>query len=153
MKRIFFFLTLSLIGLQGVGQDCEAREKRLLESLGSYTAVCLYNTYGVIGSITDGYMKDAYDDEMVNDLVEAQKTVIDNLSEAMNKLITDKMLKDPSDVEFGRGVIDVLKGLKKQAQLLLDYVKTRRQDKQNAYAQQRKENWSAICKIMGIKEE
>jgi hypothetical protein len=47
----------------------------------------------------------------------------------------------------------IMKGLKSQAQYLIEYAETRKGDRQNAYAEQREKNWKAISKLMGMEEE
>jgi hypothetical protein len=61
-------------------------------------------------------------------------------------------LKDVKDQEYAVSIITILKGLKKQAQLLEDYTDNKSRQKQEAYDAQRKQNWSAISKLMGIDE-
>jgi hypothetical protein len=112
----------------------------------------LYNTYGLIGSISDGYAHDAYDALTISDLLDAQKKVADNLVKVMEELKNGGFLKDKKDQDFAGSVINILKGLKKQAQLLEDYVNNKSRQKQEAYGEQRKQNWSAISKLMEIEE-
>jgi hypothetical protein len=146
---IFFLLTGSI---HSFSQTCEERESKMLEAFGGFSAALLYNTYGLIGSISDGFTHDAYDPLTVSDLMVAQKKVADNLVKVMEELKNGGFLQDNKDQDFAGSIIIILKGLKKQAQLLEDYSDNKSRQIQDAYEDQRKQNWSAISRLMGIKE-
>lgn len=152
MKKIIMGTLLLLFSVPSFSQTCEEREDKLLESFGSFSAGFIYNTYGLIGSVTDGYMKDAYSDETLNDLMKAQKSVLDNLVSVLTKMIDEKTLKDDADVNYCNKAISIMKGLKTQAELLQEYARKRNRDSQNAYDVQRQKNWKDISKLMGIAE-
>jgi hypothetical protein len=133
-------------------QTCEERENKLLEVVGGFSAGMLYNTYGLIGSISDGFVQDVYDPLTISDLMDAQKKVADNLVKMLEDLNSGEFLKDKKEQDYLSSVINILKGLKKQAQLLEDYADNKSRQKQEAYEAQRKQNWSSISKLMGIPE-
>jgi hypothetical protein len=70
----------------------------------------------------------------------------------MGDLKNGGYLKDKKDQDYASSVINILKGLKKQAQLLENYADNKSRQNQEAYDVQRKQNWSAISKLMGIEE-
>ncbi len=150
-KHIISFLFL-IASINSFSQSCEERENKLLEVFGGFSASMLYNTYGLIGSISDGYAHDAYDPLTISDLMDAQKRVADNLVKVLEELKSGGYLKDKKDQDYAGSIINILKGLKKQAQLLEDYANNKSRQKQDAYDEQRKQNWSAISKLMGIAE-
>jgi len=152
MKKLIITLLIASISFNAFSQSCEERIDKMLYAVGSFSAAAFYNTYATIGSISDGYMKDAYKEEIVEDLMTAQKKVTDNLIKVMNGLLTDSTLKTKTDRDYAVASVSILEGLKKQAQLLSEYVSTKSQRKQEAYEDQRNRNWSAISKLMGIKE-
>lgn len=152
MRKHIIALFLLTASISGFSQTCEERENKLLEAFGGFSAGMLYNTYGLIGSISDGYTHDAYDAVTLSDLMDAQKKVADNLVKVLEELKNGGYLKDKKDQDFAGTVINILKGLKKQAQLLEDYAGNKSRQKQDAYEDQRKQNWSAISKLMGIEE-
>ncbi len=152
MRKYIIVLFLLITSINSYSQTCEERESKLLEAVGGFSAGLLYNTYGLIGSISDGYTHDAYDALTISDLMDAQKKLSDNLVKMMEELKSGGYLKDKKDQDFAGSVINILKGLKKQAQLLEDYADNKSRQKQEAYEEQRKQNWSAISKLMGIEE-
>jgi len=152
MRKYIIALLLLTTSISSFSQTCEERESKLLESVGGFSAGFLYNTYGLIGAISDGFTHDAYDALTINDLMDAQKKLADNIVKVLEELKSGGFLKDTKDQEFAGSVINILKGLKKQAQLLEDYVDNKSKQKQDAYEDQRKKNWSAISKLMGIDE-
>lgn len=152
MKKVLLTISLLSITAFSVAQTCEEREKKLLEAVGSFSAAALYNTYATIGSISDAFGHDAYDAVTVSDLVTAQIKMMDNLINVMQGMADQKTLVNATDTAYAVKATDVLKGLKLQAQLLDQYADNRRQQKLNEYEAQRKKNWSAISKLMGIAE-
>lgn len=152
MRKTIILLLFLIVSINSFSQTCEERESKLLEAVGGFSAGMLYNTYGLIGSISDGFAHDAYDPLTISDLMDAQIKVADNLVKVMEELKNGGFLKDEKDQGFAGSVISVLKGLKKQAQLLEDYANNKSRQNQDAYDGQRKQNWSAISKLMGIAE-
>ena len=152
MKKHIIILFLLIASISSFSQTCEERESKLLEAVGGFSAGMLYNTYGLIGSISDGYAHDAYDALTVSNLMDAQKKVTETLAKMLEELKNGGYLKDIKDQDYAGSVINILKGLKKQAQLLEDYTDNKNRQKQDAYEEQRKQNWSAISKLMGIEE-
>jgi hypothetical protein len=152
MKKIILAVFILTAPFYSISQTCEERENKLLEVFGGFSAGMLYNTYGLIGAISDGYAHDAYDALTVSDLMSAQKKVADNLVKVLEDLKNGGYLNDKKDQDFAGSLINILKGLKKQAQLLEDIADNKSRQKQEAYETQRKQNWSAISKLMGIEE-
>jgi hypothetical protein len=152
MKKLVLLLAILSTTLNSYSQTCEERENKLLEVFGGFSAGMLYNTYGVIGSISDGFAHEAYDALTVSDLMDAQKKVADNMVNMLEGLKSGGFLKDIKDQNYIASVIIILQGLKKQAQILDEYVNNKSRQKMEEYAEQRKQNWSAISKLMGIAE-
>jgi hypothetical protein len=152
MKKFILGFLLFFMSLPAISQSYEEREDKLLELVGSFSAAFLYNTYGLIGSISDGYMKDAYSDETLNDLMNAQRKVMDNLATVVTKIIDEKLLKDNADINYLNSAIGIINGLKMQAELLKNYARKRNRDSETAYNLQRQKNWKDISKLMGIEE-
>lgn len=154
MKKIISIICLCFATVNCFAQsDCEKRETKLLEAMGSFSASALYCTYGMIGGISDGYAYKAYEAKTVNDLMDSQEKLADNLVKVLEDLVTENTLKDVNDKNYAATVIGILKGLKKQAQLLVDYVQNKTEKNMSAYDDQRKENWKGISKLMGLDDK
>ena len=142
---------LMLVMTTSIGaQTCEQREENLKSSLASFSAAVLYNTYGLIGSISDGFGQDVYNDETAINLLDAQNKLMDNLVRVLDEL--NKTHLPEKDSIYINSASNILRGLKKQSELMQDYCNNKRQQKLNAYEEQRKKNWSDISKLMGVKE-
>ena len=133
-------------------QTCEQREKKLLETIGSFSAGFLYNTYGLIGSISVGYIHKVYSKEDAYDLLEAQKKLADNMNKMLARSQADSIFQDQKDISYIRDVTEIIGGLKRQALLIQEYTRSRKQKELDAYEEQRKKNWTAISTLMGIEE-
>ena len=152
MKKIVLSLFILIVSLNCFCQTCEEREPRIQQAMVGFSSALLYNTYGVIGSIADAYVKNAYNAEMVDQLMNAQKNLADNLVKVLDGLVKDNILVTQMDKDYAVSAINILEGLKKQGGLLQEYAQTNSRQKQEAYDDQRKKNWSVLSKLMGIKE-
>lgn len=152
MKKFILSILLIFVYLHSFSQTCEERESKLLSLMGSFSAGFLYNTYGLIGSIADGYEQGAYNATTVTDLLDAQKTVADNMTNSLEKMSTENVFLKQTDKEYVVAIINIIKGLKIQSQFLLAIVKSKTQKNSIAYEEQRNKNWKDLSKLMGIKE-
>ena len=152
MRKIIVLLTLVLYSTISFTQACEEREDKLLSAVGGFSAGLLYNTYGLIGSVGDAFGKDAYTAETVTDLMNAQMNMADNIIKMIDGLINEKALKDENDKNYIIATKEIIAGLKKQAEILVNYAKTNNNQQQKAYEQQRQKNWKDISKLMGMEE-
>ncbi len=145
----FFIVTASL---NSFSQTCEEREDKLLGMMGGLSAGFLYKTYGLIGSIADGYGQDAYSESTVTDLLDAQKKLADNMIVLLEKLVTENAFKKQADKDYVISSVKIIKGLKAQAQLLQNLIKSKTQKNIAAYDEQRNKNWKDLSKLMGVDE-
>ena len=152
MRKIIFVLLIFTISHRAVSQTCEKREDQLLGMMGGLSAGFLYNTYGLIGSIADGYGQDAYSESTVIDLLEAQKKLADNMVTLLEKMVAENAFKKQTDKDYVVSSVAVIKGLKTQVQLLITLIKNKSQKNIAAYDQQRNKNWKDLSKLMGVDE-
>lgn len=152
MKKIFLILFIGVVSLKSFSQNCEERESQLLGAMGSLSAGFLYNTYGLIGSIADGYGHDAYKAATVTDLLNAQQKLADNVIELLEKMIKENVFKDQDDKDYMASSINIIKVLKSQVQIFLNFMNNKKQENLDAYDAQRNKNWKDLSKLMGIKE-
>jgi hypothetical protein len=153
MKKISIWLLAISFSISCYSQTCEQKLDKLLESTGSLSAALLYNTYGLIGSISDGFSHEGYDAKTVVDLLDFQNRLLDNLTKVFDGLISENYLANQSDRDFANSAINILKGLKKQSQLMQDYTKNQTIKIQQDYEAQRTKNWKDISALTGIKDE
>lgn len=152
MKKLIIVLSVIIVSLNSFSQTCEEREDDLLQTFGGMSAGFLYNTYGLLGSIADGFGKDAYNPSTVTDLMDAQQKLMDNMISLLEGMIRKNIFIKQSDKEYVLSSISVIKGLKTQVQLLQSLVKNQTQKNINAYDDQRNKNWKDISKLMGIED-
>ena len=152
MKKLLTLFSICLLLQVAKSQTCEEREKELLSTIGSFSAGFLYNTYGVIGSISDAFVHEAYDTQTVNDLLNAQNNMLAHMATMLENLVKGKYLTDSVDIQYANSAALILKGLKKQSELLLEYVKNKSKQKSDIYEDQRSKNWKDISKLMGLKD-
>ncbi len=120
-----------------------------LTAIGALSAQAMFNTYLVIGSISDNFVSETYDAETANSLLEAQVGMIEKLEENLAAL-ENGFLTDQADIDFMRDVVRVMGGLKKQAQLALKYVASGDANDATKFDNQRQANWGQISKLLDI---
>ena len=152
MKKIIIAMMMLALSASIFSQTCEEREDNLLGMMGGLSAGFLYNTYGLIGSIADGYGQDAYSESTVTDLLEAQKKLADNMIALLDKMVLENAFKKQTDKDYVVSSVAIIKGLKSQVQLLINLIKNKTQKNITAYDEQRNKNWKNLSKLMGVDE-
>ncbi len=150
MKKILLAFLL-MASVNSFSQTCEEKETKLLQVVGGFSSALFYNTYGLIGSIADGYAKDAYTAEMVHDLMTAQKNMMGNLVVMLNNLVKDSVLQR-ADKEYAVAAATLLNSLQEEAGLLLEFADSNSEKKRKAYEDLHRRNWSSLSRLMGLKE-
>jgi hypothetical protein len=129
------------------------RENVVLEALGGFSALALYNTYIVVGAVADGYVSEVYTKEMANNLIAEQISSVELLTEHCNKLLTGDVLQNPSDKEYVSGIREALKLLKAEATAFKSYIESGAESDQKTYDTNRNAAWAKISKLLGIEEK
>ena len=152
MKKALLTGCLLVLGLAVLAQTGEEKEKKLVQAFTSFSAATLYNTYGIIGSISDGFGADAYDAETVKNLLNAQQELMDNLVKVVEDLKSSGTVSDSVTINYITTAAGIMKNLKQQARLMTDYARTKKRSLLDEYEKQRNTNWKDISKLMGVKE-
>jgi hypothetical protein len=142
-----FFFSSNKLSAQCVGKG------RALETIGMQGGLVLYNTFEVIGSLNDGYMKDAWKKETVLAMLDEQISMMGNIAAQYDTLGDSKFLSDPSDLESVKTLKKGALLLKKEAQALEDNINNPGDENSEAYQDARKEAWKLIEDILGLKNE
>lgn len=152
MRNILVAGLMLLATVTSYSQPAGEADKKLLQAFNAFSAATLYNTYGLIGSIGDGFGADVYDAETARNLLNAQKDLMDNLVKLSDELSASGVMKDSASQGYLRSATAIMKDLKEQARLLAEYTKDKKRKILDAYEKQRNENWKAISRLMGVPE-
>ena len=152
MKKIILILLIAGLCSKAYSQTCEEREQKLLVVMGGFSAGYLYNTYGMIGSIADGFGHAVYETETVADLIKAQEKLAENIITLLEKSVTENVFASETDKNYINSSVTILKGLKKQMSLLIVYSNNKSKKNLDALEAQRNQNWKDLSKLMGVKE-
>lgn len=157
MKKILISAAISLFSLHSFSQDstaniCEQREARLMETMNSFSASLLYNTYGLIGSIFDGFQSDTYDGKISFDLLTGQKKMVANLITSLERSIEVNLFRDDINKNYMISYISILKGFDTQIDMMLKIVKNNTKKSIDIYLALRNQSWKQINQLMGIKD-
>jgi hypothetical protein len=129
------------------------RENVVLEALGGFSALALYNTYIVVGAVADGYVSEVYTQEMATNLIAEQIPSIELLTEHCNKLLAGNVLQNASDKEYVSGIREALKLLQTEASALKDFIASGNESDQKAYDESRNAAWAKISKLLGFEQK
>jgi len=124
-------------------------EDDVLETLGLMGGVSLYNTYVLIGAVSDGFANEGYSDELATTLLNKQIGLID-AQIAQYKTVGKSFVKKASDKEAITTINEIFVGLKAQAQYAIDYIATPSNDAAEIYDEQREANWAKISEFLGM---
>jgi hypothetical protein len=144
---VFLIFNSNQVSAQCVGKG------RALETLGMQGGLVLYNTFEVIGSLNDGYMKDAWKKETVLAMLDEQISMMGNIAAQYDTLGDSKFLSDPSDMESVKTLKKGALLLKKEAVALEEYINNPGEDNKDAYQDARKETWKLIADFLGLKDD
>ncbi len=100
MKKIIVVITLIFFSINSFSQTCEEREAKMLTIIGGFSAGMMYNTYGLIGAVSDGFIKDAYTTETVTQLMTAQKGMTDNFIVLMEDNLKGNIFNQQNDKDL-----------------------------------------------------
>jgi hypothetical protein len=149
-------LLLIIVFLFTFGNSATAqtdRENAVLEALGGFAALSLYNTYIVVGAVADGYASEVYTQEMAINLLAEQVSSVELLTEHCNKLLTGSVLQNASDKEYISGIRDALKLLQAEASSYKNFIESRSENDQKAYDENRNAAWAKISKLLGFEQK
>jgi hypothetical protein len=152
MKKTALSILITLCSLHSFAQDCTVKEDKLFELINNFSSAYLFNTYGLIGSIADGHTHNAYEDNTVKDLLNAQKKLVTDLSGVVEKKLAEDSLITQSRKDYLKAFTEVLKEFNEQIDLYLKYMQNDSRKNMDAYISFRKKLWKDINQLYGIKD-
>ena len=151
MRKISVLIICMMLAATTIqAQSCEDKKSRLLELTGSLSATLIYNTYLVIGSVGDGYQHEVYDSAQVEIIMKEQADMLTSNIKSLDELLTKKIFDDEDDKRFVTDINTIFKGLKEQANLLIDYVRKDSETIANQFQEKRLSNWQKIKILLGL---
>ncbi|TGN10102.1 hypothetical protein [Leptospira ilyithenensis] len=123
----------------------------LLESIGTLSAQGLYLTYMSIGTLSDGFVSQAYDKETTENIMTSYVNLSKICKDQISTLIKEGNLS-ADDKKFLKEIESTYGYLILQGQAILSYIATSDQTQLKAFESNRLEAWKRITKILDIKE-
>jgi hypothetical protein len=146
-----FYLILVVISFFVVPSYAVSQEEGiLLETLGATSAQGLFLTHMAIGTLVDGYAKEAYDKEQATQIIEAYIQISQSTKDSLNKLLTSEPLSD-QDAKDLRRIISIYDVLLASAQDVKALIKTGSASHADSYTKNRDKAWKQISSLLGIK--
>jgi hypothetical protein len=132
-------------------QESTERENKLFELFNNFSTAYLFNTYGLIGSIADGFGHEVYDEKTTMELLSAQKKLASDLVVLLEKKLTDDLF-DAKKKEYLLSFTQIIKEFNVQIDLFFKVVKNNTKKNLYPYYEQRKKSWKDISTLVGIKD-
>ncbi|BDA78257.1 hypothetical protein LPTSP3_g11870 [Leptospira kobayashii] len=123
----------------------------LLESIGTLSAQGLYLTYMSIGTLSDGFVSQAYDKETTENIMNSYVNLSKICKDQISTLIKEGNLS-AEDKKFLKEIESTYGHLILQGQAILGYIATSDQTQLKVFESNRLEAWKKIAKILDIKE-
>ncbi|MBL7793159.1 MAG: hypothetical protein JNK77_12595 [Saprospiraceae bacterium] len=151
MKNLLrFAISLVLVGALHLPVFSQATSDAALESIGSISAVALYNSYTTLGILADAYEHEAYESDYVIRLLDEQISLHDNMKTSYNKLLSSGFVTSADDKKFVLEAIATFDILKNEAEAFQSYVDTGDTKYSNQFQEYRKLAWERIADLLGI---
>jgi hypothetical protein len=126
------------------------RESLHLNTIGTYSAGFVLQSYGYIGVLADVLSQKVYDSEMVSSMLGETVTFLKNANQQLN-LYQDKSLQiSQADQQFINGISQIIKELTIEAEALSDFAKSHNQADLDRFEASRKQAWAGIKKTLGV---
>ena len=128
----------------------DPKKNEALVTIGTMSALSLYNTYVAIGAVADAYGRDVYTAQNVGDLMKEQLTILPTAKAQVEKLKYSGYLEDQTDIDYCQSIMDCLDLLILEAGGLSEYALHGDLDAQLNYANAREDAWELITKILQL---
>lgn len=151
--RITLLLTFIFLNMNPVlshAQD-DRGKNAALSTLGTQGSMLLYDTYVLIGAFHDGYVVDAWDQEMMLALLDEQSGLMVTLTESYDSLLISGYLVE-EDRLYLLEMKECARLLKNEADWLIAYVNYESDENHQQYLDARNKAWEKITEILGINE-
>jgi hypothetical protein len=117
--------------------------------IGAMGATEVYLTYAYIGAVGDGFVKETYDAQKVNELMTEVGRMTDHLITQLKK-VRDGELTDEDRKAIDQ-MIEINELLHKQSQSLIAYSESQTVETAQSFDEVRKAVWPKISTLLGIK--
>lgn len=152
MKKLIIVSIVTMMAINVHSQETEKRENNLFELFNNFSTAYLFNTYALIGSIADGYDKNAYDENTVTDLLNAQKKLATDLVVLIENKLKGEVFTIERRKKYLESFIPILNEFNLQIDLFFKVLKNNSRKNVDAYVEQRKKSWKDISNLVGLKD-
>ena len=146
MKKMFALFILITFNISFAKSQCS---DIVLKSIGQVSALYLYNTYGLIGSLADGLESSPNDSTSVRPLINEQISTLTSLKSTYSEMATNGGLAQ-NDQNFVYEIIDAYTLLIDEAKALNAYMKSPGTTEADFFQTKRKAAWAKIAAILGL---
>ncbi|MDR1084106.1 MAG: hypothetical protein LBP22_04425 [Deltaproteobacteria bacterium] len=126
------------------------RESLHLNTIGTYSAGFVLQSFGYIGVLADVLSQGVYEPEMVSSMLGETITFLKNANQQLT-LYQDKNLQiSQADQKFIIGISEIIRDLTAEAEALSSFAQSRKQEDLERFEAARKQAWAGIKKTLGV---
>ncbi|MDR1656425.1 MAG: hypothetical protein LBT47_02565 [Deltaproteobacteria bacterium] len=132
-------------------QFSEAALAHHLNTIGTYSAGFVLQSYGYIGVLADVFSQNIYDPSIVRSMLGETITYLNN---ARKQLVDYQTLQIPlskTDLSFIDSISDILADLLIEAEALRDFTESHKADDLKRFNDSRQNAWTRIKKLLDVK--
>ena len=134
------------IGLWTASPTLSADDSQL-QAIGSLAAAHVYTSYGYVGVTADAFVADSFTANQVTDLMTEVTEMIDLNVEALQKV---RASVGDDDQEFLDDLVRVYRLVKREAQALVIFARSKHPEDAAAFEKSRKAVWPHLKNLLGI---
>lgn len=146
MKKIVTIVILIILNSSFAKSQCS---DIVLKSIGQVSALYLYNTYGLIGSLADGLESSPNDSTKVRPLINEQISTLTSLKSTYSEMASNGGLTQ-NDQNFVYEIINAYTLLIDEARALNLYMQSPNTTEADNFQTKRTAAWAKIASILGL---
>jgi hypothetical protein len=164
LKFVIFLAASFCYGLIGTGwaQDAQPtppassppgafeRESLHMNTIGTYSAGFILQSYGYIGLLADVLSNRLYEEDQISSMLNETITFLNKAINQLDLYQNENFQFSSADKQFISGINLILKDLTAEAQALSDFAKSHDKEDLERFNESRKKAWAGIKKTLGV---
>jgi hypothetical protein len=131
--------------------EAMVREAHHLNTIGTYSAGFVLQSYGYIGVLADVFSQQVYDSDMVRSMLGETITYLNNARNQLLYYQSPDLRLPKADLDFIDSISNIINDLVLEAEALSAFSESLQESDLLRFQDARKSAWSKIKKLLGVK--
>lgn len=131
--------------------DAMVREAHHLNTIGTYSAGFVLQSYGYIGVLSDVFSQQIYDGDMVRSMLGETITYLNNAHNQLMYYKSPEVKLPKADLDFIATIGDIINDLVGEAEALSAFTQTLQDEDLERFRVARQNAWKKIKTLLGVK--